>query len=140
MFREFPGGPGKDEAVPGPTGAGPSDQCSRAAPGRQGVIAGESSQRHDEPPPANPGTWPVLVPGSQEWFTVQGAATWLSVSPKLIYRLIAQDRTFPAVKLGGLIRIRRARFERWLDQQRRPLRPTASGRKPLATPDLAESP
>lgn len=50
-----------------------------------------------------------------EWLSPQEAAAWLRVSTDLIYRICETDKTFPAVKVGGLIRIRRARLDRWLD-------------------------
>jgi hypothetical protein len=48
------------------------------------------------------------------------------------------DRTFPAVKVGGLTRINRPRLERWLERQhrtRKPLRssPDAVGKTGEAT-------
>ena len=64
-----------------------------------------------------------------EWLTPREAAAWLRVSPKLVYRLAETDRTFPVVNVGGLLRIRRERLERWLERQHRT-------RKPLrASPD-----
>ena len=51
-----------------------------------------------------------------EWVTVQEASDWLRVNIKLVYRLAEEDRTFPAIKVGGIIRIRRSRLERWLER------------------------
>jgi len=64
--------------------------------------------------------WESLV-----WVTPAEAAAWLRVSPKLVYRL-ASDRSFPAIKVGGLLRIRREHLERWLARQhpsKKPLLP-----------------
>src|SRR5689334_23097132 len=79
-------------------------------------MAGESLESTPNPTSDKIGT---LANEAQEgpggWWTPQEAACWLNVSVKLIYRLAETDKTFPAVKLGGLIRIRRARLDRWLD-------------------------
>lgn len=49
-----------------------------------------------------------------EWLTVRACATWLRVNPRLVYRLATTDSTFPAVKVGGAVRIRASRLDRWL--------------------------
>lgn len=59
------------------------------------------------------------------WVTPREAAAWLRVSPKLVYRL-AEDPSFPAVRVGGLLRIRRERLERWLERPHRTRKPVRS--------------
>jgi excisionase family DNA binding protein len=63
-----------------------------------------------------------------KWVTPREAAAWLRVSPKLVYRLAESDRTFPAVRVGGLFRISRERLERWLERQHRTRKPLRSAR------------
>ena len=65
------------------------------------------------------------------WVTADEAATWLRVSPKLVYRLAEVDPSFPAVKVGGLVRIRRERLERWLERQHRTRKPLRSSPDPV---------
>jgi excisionase family DNA binding protein len=60
---------------------------------------------------------PLTLPAG-EWLTVEAVATWLQVDTKLIYKLAASDVTFPAIKVGGVIRIRQSRLDKWLDQRR----------------------
>jgi excisionase family DNA binding protein len=51
----------------------------------------------------------------QDWLTPKQVADWLHVSTKVIYRLAADDPTFPAIKVTNILRIRRSRLERWLE-------------------------
>jgi excisionase family DNA binding protein len=56
-----------------------------------------------------------------DWLTPAETAAWLRVNAKLVYRLAKEDPTFPAVKLtGSVLRIRRSRLDRWLEQHHRP--------------------
>lgn len=75
-------------------------------------------------------------PGSETWATPEEVAKDLGVSPKLIYKLAASDRTFPAVKLSNVIRIRRARLDTWLERQHpaKALKKTPKATQPSGTP------
>jgi hypothetical protein len=56
----------------------------------------------------------------------------LRVSPKAVYKRAITDRTFPAVKFNGKVRINRARLVRWLDRQH-----PAAGRARTRNPKVA---
>jgi excisionase family DNA binding protein len=49
-----------------------------------------------------------------DYLTVEEVAKALRLSVKSIYRLAGTDPTFPATRVGGSIRVHRARLERWL--------------------------
>jgi excisionase family DNA binding protein len=83
-------------------------------------------EKLDQLPGGHPPRPPVGPPDA-EWWTPEQAASWLQVAAKLIYRLAHEDSTFPAVKFGGAIRIRRTRLERWLDHPQRRLPPPGRG-------------
>ena len=75
------------------------------------------------------------------WLTINEVAAELRVSPKTLYKVAERDRSFPAIRVGGLLRISLARLERWLERQhpsRNPLRfsPDAVGK----TGESADSP
>ena len=71
-----------------------------------------TSPAHGQPP------GPSVDPAA-EWLSPAETAAWLRCSSKLIYRLCETDPTFPAIKVGGLIRIRRSRLETWLAHKHR---------------------
>ena len=78
------------------------------------------------------------------WLTINEVAAQLRVSRKTVYKLAERDRSFPAVRVGGLLRVRRERLERWLERQhpsRKPLRasPDAVG-KTGGTSNAAQAP
>ena len=50
------------------------------------------------------------------YLTVPEVANMLRLSAKSIYRLVDQDPTMPAIKLGGAIRFPQARLLKWLEQ------------------------
>jgi excisionase family DNA binding protein len=88
----------------------------------------------------------VSEPGWENvaWLTINEVAAQLRVSAKMLYKLVERDRSFPAIRVGGLLRIRRERLERWLERQhpsRKPLRssPDAVG-KTDGTSDAAKAP
>jgi excisionase family DNA binding protein len=51
------------------------------------------------------------------YLTVGQASALVQLSVKTLYRIIASDQTFPALRLtpGGAVRIHRGQLERWLE-------------------------
>lgn len=49
--------------------------------------------------------------------TVNEVADRLAVHPKWVYRTAASDPSFPATKIGGLLRFDPARLERWIAER-----------------------
>jgi len=86
------------------------------------------SKNHHGPENEDP-LWPTL-----EWVSPEEAAAWLRINVKLVYRLCDEDSTFPAVKVGRAIRIRRSRLERWLERHH------PSRKLPLHSGEGAENP
>jgi len=70
-------------------------------------------------------------PGSAKvtWLTINEVAAHLRVSPKTLYRLVERDRSFPAIKVGGLLRVPQERLERWLERQHRTRKPLLARRE-----------
>jgi excisionase family DNA binding protein len=54
---------------------------------------------------------------TKDWLTINEAADWLRISRKALYRVATSDKTFPAVKIAGKVRINHARLIRWLDRR-----------------------
>jgi excisionase family DNA binding protein len=48
------------------------------------------------------------------YYTVPEVAALIRVSIPTVYRWIAQDTTFPALKLAGAVRVNRTRLHKWL--------------------------
>jgi excisionase family DNA binding protein len=83
---------------------------------------------------------PSRPPADREWLSPAEVAGWLGVSEKLVYRL-CEDPTFPAVKVGGLMRIRASRLEKWLERQHPVrLRAKQGSTRPLASQAAGPSP
>jgi excisionase family DNA binding protein len=53
------------------------------------------------------------------YWTVEQTAGHLQVSSKTVFRLIARDKTFPAIKLGAVVRVNKARLRSWLAARER---------------------
>lgn len=70
------------------------------------------------------------------YLTAAGVAELLQLSPKTIYRLAAEDATFPVLRIGGTVRFPRERLLRWL-RDREQGRPQAMRRQVLSSPKSA---
>ena len=62
---------------------------------------------------------------SPVYLTPDEVASLLRLSPKSIYRLVKEDASMPALRIGGSLRFHRERLDRWLRdrEQGRPARP-----------------
>jgi excisionase family DNA binding protein len=58
-----------------------------------------------------------LIESPNALLTVDEVARLWRISPKTAYRLIAKDPTFPRVKVGGSVRVPRARFLSWMERR-----------------------
>jgi predicted DNA-binding transcriptional regulator AlpA len=52
-----------------------------------------------------------------ELLTMKQIAQDAKLSAKTMYRVASEDPTFPAVRIGGTLRVRRGRWKKWLEQQ-----------------------
>jgi predicted DNA-binding transcriptional regulator AlpA len=68
------------------------------------------------------------------YLTLEESGRVAGVSAKTITRWMARDVTFPAFRYGGIVRVNRTRFLRWLAAHEQGLR----SRKPLSS--LLQSP
>ena len=65
------------------------------------------------------------APSPPVYLTPEQVADLLQLSVKTVYRLVKEDPTLPALKIGGSVRFHPDRLERWLRdrEQGRPGRP-----------------
>lgn len=56
----------------------------------------------------------AAAPAAPPYLTADEVATLLRLSAKSVYRLIAKDASFPATRIGGAVRVRSDRLDRWL--------------------------
>src|SRR5262249_11161748 len=98
----------------GPVGAvcGREDGPSAAAGAERVTVAGFLEHRSvsDAPPQAT-------TPVQGAYMTPCQVADLLQVAPATVYRWAAADPRVPPLRIGGIVRFRRGRLERWLRER-----------------------